>query len=467
MPRETLPYMIVEELRQMTGPIGFRTIVETVIDAIAARKLVPGQRLPPQRHLAQDIGVAVATVGRAYSALETQGFITSHVGRGTFISLHPRREKEPPSASAGPIELGVYRAPVPQVRPGLAALLATVAATPNIESILDSAPTPGLARHREIISQWIGRSQIDADPDDIVLTNGGQHAVMAALSGLTESGARIATEELTDPRMKAVASFLGRNLVGVACDQDGMLPDDLDRLCRAAKISALYCTPRHHNPTNVTMPLKRRADLVEVARRHNLTIIESDIYGSIAEDHVTALCQFAPERTYRVSSLARIAGAGMKVGWLIAPPGNAKNAHIGVAMSTGVASPFMAELATRMIVDGKMEEMLRWQQVENRHRLSQLRGFPILSGARGEPTSAHVWLNLPEPWRAEDLVEAAAREHNINIAPSHTFVVGRRTVPHAIRLVIGAPLDQDELLLACERLERLLSIGPRPSTIAG
>jgi len=467
MPRETLTYMIVEELRQVSGPIGFRTIVETVIDAIAAGKLVAGQKLPPQRHLAQDIGVAVATVGRAYSALETQGFITSHVGRGTFISLHPHRSREEPPASSGVIELGVYRAPVPQIRPGLAELLAATAATPNIESILDNAPTAGLAHHREIISHWIKRSQIDTDPDDIVLTNGGQHAVMVALSGLTDGGARIATEELTDPRMKAVANFLGRNLVGVACDQDGMLPDDLDRVCRAAKIAALYCTPRHHNPTNVTMSLERRAEIVAIARRHDLTIIESDIYGSIADDHLTALCQFAPERTYRVSSLARIAGAGMKIGWLITPPGKAKSAHMGVAMSTGFASPFMAELATRMIVDGKMEKMLRWQQVENRRRLSLLHGFSTLSQARGDTTSAHVWLNLPEPWRAEDLVEAAAREHGVNIAPSHTFVVGRKTVPHGIRLVIGAPVSQEQLLLACERLENFLLTGPRPSTIAG
>lgn len=458
--------MLVEKLRQTSGKIGFRTIVEAVIDAIAARTLVPGQKLPPQRHLAQDIGVAVATVSRAYSELEAQGFTTSHVGRGTFISLHPRRDKEPSALSSGPIELGVYRAPVPHLSRGLATILASIAASTDIESILDSVPVAGLARHREVVSQWIKRSQIDADPEDIILTNGGQHAVMVALSGLTESGAHIATEELTDPRMKAVASFLGRNLLGVACDSDGMLPDDLDRLARTKKISAVYCTPRHHNPTNVTMSAERRKDIVEIARRHNLTIIESDIYGSLAEEHIPSLCQLAPERTYCVSSFGRIAGAGMKVGWLIAPPGNVKTTQIGVAMTTGVASPFMAELATRMIVDGKMEEMLRWQRIENRHRLSLLRGFPVLSQARGDPTSSHVWLKLPEPWRAEDIIEAAASEHDINIAPSHTFVVGRRTVPHAIRLVIGAPLNQDELLLACERLEKLLAIGPRPSLIS-
>ncbi len=459
--------MLVEKLRQSTGRIGYRTIVDTVIEAIAARDVVAGQKLPPQRYLAQDIGVAVATVGRAYAELEAQGFINSHVGRGTFISFHSRQGKEIEPSASDPIELGVYRAPVPRVGHGLADILITIAGTPQAEAILGSAPTAGLSHHREMVGQWLKRFGIDADPSDIVLTNGGQHAVMAALSSLTDHGTHIATEELTDPRMKAVASFLGRGLIGVACDEDGMLPDDLDRLCKRQAIAAVYCTPRHQNPTNVTMPLARREALVEVARRHDLVIIESDIYGTIAEDHTEPLRQLAPERTYCVSSFGRIAGAGMKVGWLIAPPGSGKQAQVGVAMSTGVASPFMVELACRMIADGKMNEMARWQQAENRHRLSILRGLPILSQARGDPTSAHVWLNLPEPWRAEDLVETAARECGVNIAPSHTFVVGRRTVPHSVRLVIGAPESQKQLAIACERLENLISQGPHLSATSG
>ncbi len=235
--------MLVEKLRQSTGRIGYRTIVDTVIEAIAARDVVAGQKLPPQRYLAQDIGVAVATVGRAYAELEAQGFINSHVGRGTFISFHSRQGKEIEPSASDPIELGVYRAPVPRVGHGLADILITIAGTPQAEAILGSAPTAGLSHHREMVGQWLKRFGIDADPSDIVLTNGGQHAVMAALSSLTDHGTHIATEELTDPRMKAVASFLGRGLIGVACDEDGMLPvgDHAPSLAHGARIGPEKC----------------------------------------------------------------------------------------------------------------------------------------------------------------------------------------------------------------------------------
>ena len=463
--------MIVTELRQLNGRPGYRTIVDTVIEAIAARKLAPGEKLPPQRDLAQDIGVAVATVGRAYNELEQRGFVASHVGRGTFVIFNPPAAAFGPAASSpesllqrsGPIELGTYRAPLPGPDLRLPDLLRAIAATPEAARLLGSVPTAGLAHHREAVAQWSRRFGIEADPGDLILTNGGQHAVMAALSSLTEPGAVIATEELTDPRMKAVAHFLGRRLIGVACDGDGMIPAELEAVCQREKIGALYVTPRHHNPTNVTMPEARRSAIVAVAREKGLKIIESNIYGTLDEAGPPSIRQLAPERTHYISSFGRILGAGMKVGWIIAPPGDAKTAQIGVAMSTGVASPLMVELASQMITSGRLAGMVDWQRAENASRLAILRSFPLLSEANGSETSSHVWLKLPEPWRAEDLVEYAARDHGISIASTHTFVVGRRQLPHAVRLVIGAPDSKEQLALACERLEGLIRHDPRPS----
>lgn len=461
--------MIAEEIRQFHGRLGYRTIVDTVIEAIASRKMAQGQKLPPQRDLAQDIGVAVATVGRAYAELEQRGFVASHVGRGTFVIFSPPAKTPAisPFSAESPqgtqIELGTYRGPLPGPELGLPALLTSLAASPGIGALLGSAPTPGLLHHREALAHWNRRFGIHADPGDIIVTNGSQHAVMTAFSGLTEPGSLIATEELTDPRMKAVAHFLGRKLVGVACDSDGMIPAELDALCQRERICAVYITPHHQNPTNTTMPEARRAAIVEVARQHRLKIIESNIYGTLDEAGPKSLREMAPERSYYISGLGRILGAGMKVGWIITPPGEAATVQTGLAMTTGVASPLMVELAAQMICNGRLEEVVQWQRRETAARLSLLRDYPLLSEASGSPTSAHVWLRLPEPWRAEDLVEYAARDHAISIASTHTFVVGRRQIPHCVRLVIGAPHNRQQLAEACARLEGLIRHDPRPS----
>ena len=458
---------MLERLRQSAGRLGYRTIMEAVIEEISERKFHPGQRLPPQREMAHDLGVAVATVSRAYTELEAQGFVASHVGRGTFVS--ERRETRPSVATSvqDDIDLATYRVPVPAMNDPLRKVLRTILADLDPNRILGSAPTAGLPLHRAAMAEWlVMAARIQVGADQIVLTNGGQHAVMAALSTVTRQGQAIATEVLTDPRMKAVASFLDRRLLAIACDEHGLLPDALDHLCRTQEVAAVYCTTRNQNPTNVTLSLERRMALVEVARKFDLPIIESDIYGSLSNDAVAPIFTIAPERTHFITSLGRIVGPGMKVGCLVSPIADVVRTQLGVAMSTGVATPIATELAARIILGGQIEAMVEWQRTENLRRVALFNAHSLLSGAITNPSSPHVWLTLPEPWRAEDFVEAAAG-HGVLIAPSHSFVVGRQSVPHAVRLVLGAAQTFDHLEVACQKLHALIATQPRPSSSAG
>jgi DNA-binding transcriptional MocR family regulator len=452
---------MLDELIQSAEKPRFRTIVNAVIDGIARRTLTPGQRLPPQRNLAHDLGVAVATVGRAYTELEKQGFVTSHVGRGTYISDW-KTLQQPFQApkTAEPLDMAVYKVPVPPLDDAFASAVKAIVAEHRPEQILGTAPVAGHTAHRAALAHWLERYGIAVQHAQIVITNGGQHATMAALSTITHPGQVIATEELTDPRMKAVASYLDRRLVGIAADEHGLIPEALEHLCKAQTIAAIYCTTRNQNPTNTTLPIERRHAIAEIARRYDLPIIESDIYGTILADPEPPIFALAPERTHFISSLGRIAGPGMKVGCLVSPPGDVVRTQSGVGMSTGAATLIAAEIATRWIETGQIDDMITWQQAENLRRVSLITAFPVLGQARTAPTSPHIWLNLPEPWRAEEFVEAASA-HGVTIAPSHSFVVGRRSVPHAVRLVIGAPPSLELLEIACDRLERLLNTQPR------
>jgi DNA-binding transcriptional MocR family regulator len=93
-------------------------------------------------------------------------------------------------------------------------------------------------------------------------------------------------------------------------------------------------------------------------------------------------------------------------------------------------------------------------------RLAVLARYPRLAAARSHPRSAHVWLTLPDRWRADEFVGSAA-VHGIAIAQTHSFVVGRTSMPHAVRLCIGAAGNLGALEIACDRLERLLGTAPR------
>ena len=447
---------------QFEGRPGYASIASSIIDGIARRVLVAGERLPPQRELAHQLGVAVATVSRAYAQLEKQGFVVSHVGRGTFIAGGRPTDEAPAVPTTETIDLAIYRVPVPDLDTTLSDTLKAIVAEHHPLQILGSSPAAGLPAHRRSMAQWLERSGVSAHPNQVIITNGGQHATMAALSTVTHAGEAIVTEEFTDPRMKSVASYLDRRLIGVSMDEQGMIPDALAELCRREKIAAIYVTTRCQNPTNATLPPARRAAIAEIARSHNLPIIESDIYGTIMADPDPPIASIAPERTHFITSLGRIAGPGMKVGCLVSPPADVARTQSGVGMSTGSATLIAVEIASRWIMENRLDAMIRWQQAENIRRLSLLATFSLLGAARSDVSSPHVWLPLPEQWRAEDFVDAALAG-GIAIAPTHSFVVGRRSMPHAVRLCIGSPPSVEALQIACERLERLLGTQPKSS----
>jgi len=445
----------------------YRGVVQAVIRGIEQFKLLPGQRLPTQRELATELDMAVATVGRAYTELESQGFITSQVGRGTFVTAQRAASWETESAASAVIEMAVYRVPVPPLKGPLDAALKALLTGSIDAQVFGGAPTAGWQNHRAALNEWIQSFGIESVPDQLIVTNGGQHAAMCAISTLTHAGDLIATEMLTDPRMKSIIGYLDRRLVGIDMDADGLIPESLDAICREERVAAIYCTPRCQNPTNATLSLARRHALVEVARRHDIPIVESDIYGTVMPpDGILPIAALAPERTHFLTSLGRILGPGMKIGCVVSPLSAARRMQAGVAMSTGFATPIAAEIAAHWIHDGTVEAMTQWQREELQRRARIVAGFPILSTARAHPMSPHIWLTLPEPWRAEDFVDAAAA-HKIAIAPTHSFAVGRRSLPHAVRLCIGSPANLGELETACERLERILMTSPRTSRDVG
>lgn len=453
---------MIENLIQSGIKPRYKAIVAAVVDGVAQRKFAVGEKLPPQRELAHQLGIAIATVGRAYSELEHMGIVRSHIGRGTYISEIKPKFSNAEINSGRSFDMQTYRVPVADI-PGLVAdTLRSIAFDDAAALALENCPTQGEYAHRSALSDWLSESGINARPEDIIVTNGGQHATMCALSTVTHPGQTIATEELTDPRMKSVAGYLDRQLAGVEMDEKGMLPDALETLCKSGRrISAIYCTPRNQNPTNAVLPYVRRVAIAEVAEKYDIPIIESDIYGTLRQDEEQPIFSIAPHRTHFVTSLGRIAGPGMKVGCLVSPPESVLRSQSGVGMSTGASSRLQAEIAARWIRGGHIRKMVAWQQDDALRRVALLAAYPMLSNAISLPNSPHIWLGLPDPWRSEEFVDAAAA-HGIAIAPTHSFVVGRRQIPHAVRIVLGSPSTIEDLDTALDRLERILQNPPRP-----
>lgn len=279
--------------------------------------------------------------------------------------------------------------------------------------------------------------------------------MLIAVAASTRIGEMILTEQLTDPALKAVALLLGRPLRGVECDDEGMLPSDLERAVAESGAHTVFLTPTFHNPTTSTMSEQRRQDIAKVARQLNLTVIESLMYVGLMKDPPKALASYIPERTIVVGSLWQVLGTSAKIGYVAGFSDIVDKLATAVSLSTGRVAAIPFQFGVKCILDGLIEPMVTAQRQELQIRTALCRRLHG-QAVRAPGNCVHAWLALPEPWRSDEFVEQL-REEGVMAAATHSFVVGRGQSPHAIRLCIGTPTSADTLQLALSKVAKLMS----------
>ena len=146
-----------------------------------------------------------------------------------------------------------------------------------------------------------------------------------------------------------------------------MMPDALDEACRLSDIRAVFVQPSVINPT-ATLMERSGAALAAVARKHDIAIIENDVLGPLVEDRPPPVAAFAPERTLYVTCFTKITVPGLRIGYLAAPDryvAAVANRHL---VSNWMATPMVAEIASKWVTDGTAMELVRWQRAALRRR---------------------------------------------------------------------------------------------------
>ncbi|RSM44039.1 PLP-dependent aminotransferase family protein [Amycolatopsis balhimycina DSM 5908] len=431
----------------------YRVVADALAADIEAGRLRPGDRLPPQRRFARERGVANSTAARVYGELVRRGLAVGEVGRGTFVRA-AKRPPEPALAEPGDarVDLELNFA----VLPGESARLARALEPLLREDVLTAALHPigaaGTPVARTAVAALLARGGWRPDPAAILFTGNGRQAIAAAIAAFVPVGERLAVESLTYPVVKALAARLAVELVPIETDESGLVPE---ALAAAGPVRALYVQPTLHNPLGTTMPPARRAALAEVVARLDLPVIEDGIYTFLRDD-VRPFAAYAPERTVFVDSLSKRVAPGLTAGFLVPPP--AWTARLASSVRSGgwAASRFAVEAATQWIVTGTLAEVEAAKRRDAAARASVV--AEKLPGLRGDAASYHRWWELPERWRAETFVAAAARR-GIALSPAAAFAVLPGHAPNAVRIAVSAP-PVETLSAALDVLAGLASGSP-------
>ncbi len=449
------------DIENRSGP-RYAVIADAISDAIAEDDLPVGAKLPPQRDLAWRLGVTVGTVSRAYKLAHERGLVGGEVGRGTYVlDGPPDREEILPDIDQSVVNLA-RNVPARDIHVDpLADVLHRIADSPGREKLLGYMPSSGHMTYRQAGADWMSRAGLEADAEYVLMFNGAQEVFTAAIASLVGVGGTILTESLTFNGICHAAALFNANLVGVAMDDEGLLPDELDAACRSSDAKVLITVPMAQNPTTAFMGEDRRRAIVEVARTHDLIIIEDDVYGYITESRPPAIAQLAPERTLYMTSLSKSVAPGLRIAWAFGPADiMAKLGHTLYGLR--VSQPALtAEIAKTWIEDGTADRLRHWQTGETAAREAIAREVFAGLNLRSHPACFHAFLELPEPWRTREF-ETAAREQGILVVPAEDFAVDRTPVPHAVRLSLTGPASREILRHSLETLNDMVRAAPSP-----
>lgn len=445
-----------------SGAPVYRALVDALEADLAQGRVQPGDRLPTQRDLARHLGVSLGTITRAYGIAERRGLLRGEVGRGTFVDA--------PSTASLPVgQLGETHGgavnlsmtwPLPGLDPDLPAALRRLGKDSSAQELLGYQPNAGLPRHREAGARWVERYGLECPPERIAVCAGTQHGMVTALGSTLRAGDGLLCEELTYPGIRAVADFLGLELIGLESDGDGLRPDALDAACRVGRGRALYTVPTLHNPTGVTQSLDRRKELVDVARHHGLPIVEDGIHHLLPPVAPPPLAQLAPELTTFLAAPSKCVAGGLRVGFMALPEGRAPAVTQAIWSTVWMVPPLCVEVFTRWIEDGTADATVEAKRAESELRAELARSVLTGRSFALNEGAYHAWVDLPEEHLGSSAQFAEDCEgRGVLVAPSESFHVGTGSAPRAIRASLSAPRSRETLARGLECLAQALD-GP-------
>jgi DNA-binding transcriptional MocR family regulator len=426
-------------------------VADAIEHAIADGRLQPGDRLPPQRRLANLLGVDLTTVTRGYDEAKRRNLLKARGALGTYVAA-------PKVDLTQVIDLSMNMPPPPAgidlddaMRRGMAQVLLRA----DADVLMSYHLGGGSVTDRAAGVLWLKPVLGKINTERVVTCPGAQSALAALLLALTQPGDVVLSEPLVYPGLRAAIDQLGRRLVAVEADEEGMLPDALEQASRENGSRVLYVNPTLQNPTARTMSEQRRRAVADTAIACGVRIIEDDPYWLLAEHAPPPIASFAPAQVYYIATLSKTLTPGLRTAFVMLPDTQVQDRFLSALRSFVLMSPPLATgLATQWIHDGTALQWLEGVKAEARHR--QHLAMRILPDASGViPHGIHRWLALPDHWTSVDLA-SAARMEGLAVTSSDVFAVGE-PMPNAIRISLGGVRDRDHLASALRRLAGLLS----------
>ncbi|HFE2024277.1 PLP-dependent aminotransferase family protein [Klebsiella pneumoniae] len=421
----------------------YKAVVDRYAQAIRSGQLPAGSRLPTHRTLAAGERISLATATRVYRELEEMGLVSGETGRGTFVrdlSLPPGHGVDQQVVAADVVDLNFNYPSLPEQGDALREALRQLAMAGDIDSHLRYQPHAGRLAERDIIARHLTCQHLAPDAENVLIVNGAQHGLAVTVMGLLRPGDVVAVDALTYSGFKALAALYHLELAAIPCRPEGPDLQALHTLCQQRRVRAVYTMPTLHNPLGWVLNTGQRQALADLARQHDLLIIEDAAYARLVSRPPPPVVSYAPERTVYVTGFSKNIATGLRVGVVISPSRYRPEIERAIRATTWNTPTLISSLICAWIEDGTVArfETQKRQDARQRQQVARevLCGLPVVS----HPDSYFVWLPLGEESRADRLANALM-ERRISVSTAEPFCVSA-TIPQALRIALGSvPFD--------------------------
>jgi DNA-binding transcriptional MocR family regulator len=432
-----------------TRPL-YRRIVALIEGGIARGAVPAGLQLPPERDLAAALHISRATVVSAYRELEARGLVRAYVGRGTFVSA-TLDAASAPFAWRGKIAASALQANDTTLRDLVRAaadphLISLAAGVPALDCFPTEAfqramnrvlatqadaawrhgPTEGLQAFRAALAHRFG-----GDAEHILVLAGAQQGLDLLARCLIDPGDAVIVDR--PGYLGAIQTFRNAGARLVGWDVTRADTDELEELLLRYRPKLMYTNPTHQNPTGITLPIRTRREMLELAARYRVPIVEDDTYRDLAltgpppppslftldEAHTVVI---------RINSFSKMLAPGLRLGWISA----VKPIVDQLALIKQQVDPHTQNLSQLVVCElveqGVLDRHLSTLKSEHRRRrdamvqalrqhvpAEQLR-FSVPDGGM------YLWCELPATIRARAVQDRALRE-SVMILTGHPFYV--------------------------------------------
>ncbi|WP_369812650.1 aminotransferase-like domain-containing protein [Alkalimonas collagenimarina] len=447
-----------------------------------------GERLPSLRQLSQQLGVSIPTVRQGYEELERLGVIEARDRSGYYLKAESQ-----PSCRPGRLPLNSEPVPVRQqtlleqfyqavhqpgilplgiAQPSMAhpsekALLRTMRRVTTLagHQVMHYGPIDGFAPlKRQLAFRYLDVG-LSLQPDELIITNGGQEALAIALQAVAKAGDVIAVESPTYFGVLELIETLGMMAVEIpVCPDDGIWLDDLQHVLETQPIRACVFSSSISNPMGSFMPDTQREQLVTLLEQRDIPLIEDDVYGELyfgVQRGRPAQCFSRKGLVLTCSSFSKTVAPSYRVGWLL--PGRFGTEVWRLKRALSFSSSLLNQWTmSEFIVSGDYDrnlKKLRQALRLNKDRMMALvqQHFPVGTKVSHPQGGAVLWIELAETVDCNHLFQQALHQQ-ISIAPGSLFSPSQKFT-NCFRLSFGVRW-QPEVEQAIQTLGQLVVVAP-------